>query len=152
MRTFSASQSQIHVIARAILLQGDQLVLCRVRGHDRFFLPGGPIENGELAEEALTRELKEELGITEYKKIIFAGVCEGTFTRDHVADRFEHQINLVFEVQIPERGITSEEDHIEFACIDRHRLGAFEVMPKPIREGIFEWFNDGRPFFKSFRD
>ncbi|MEI8103685.1 MAG: hypothetical protein WCG84_02135 [Candidatus Moraniibacteriota bacterium] len=46
MQTFFVLQSKIHPIVRAILLQGDKMVLCRAKGNARFFLPGGHIENG----------------------------------------------------------------------------------------------------------
>jgi nucleoside triphosphatase len=68
------------------------MVLCRSNGKEKFFLPGGHIEGGELVEEALMRELKEELGITECENIMFAGVCDGVFPRDREHEIFQHEV------------------------------------------------------------
>jgi 8-oxo-dGTP pyrophosphatase MutT (NUDIX family) len=39
------------------------LLAVRTRGRDRFYLPGGKPEPGETLPEALTREVREELGV-----------------------------------------------------------------------------------------
>lgn len=43
--------------------EGSRLLAVRTRGRDRFYLPGGKFEPGETAEQALVREVYEELGI-----------------------------------------------------------------------------------------
>ena len=40
-----------------------RLLGVRTRGRDRFYLPGGKPEPGETDEEALVREVREELGL-----------------------------------------------------------------------------------------
>ena len=58
---------QIHVVGAAIVRDG--LVLCAQRGHDGklpglWEFPGGKIEQGESKQDALRREVTEELGCT----------------------------------------------------------------------------------------
>ncbi len=48
----------------AWLYEKDGKVLCvKSKGKDKYFIPGGKPEPGETLEQALTRELKEELSI-----------------------------------------------------------------------------------------
>lgn len=50
-------------------------VLCvRTKGKDKFYIPGGKIDKGENPEDALIREIKEELNITLSKKTILPAV------------------------------------------------------------------------------
>jgi 8-oxo-dGTP diphosphatase len=54
-------------VTAGIVRDGDRVLICQRRAGSRFPLkwefPGGKIEDGETAEEALRRELREELGI-----------------------------------------------------------------------------------------
>ncbi len=56
----------IHKIG-GIILKDKKLLVTRSKGKDVFVAPGGKVEKNETAEEALTRELKEEISI-EIKK------------------------------------------------------------------------------------
>ncbi len=51
------------VVGAAICVQGRVLAARRIRPAGRWELPGGKVENGESAEAALLREVREELGV-----------------------------------------------------------------------------------------
>jgi 8-oxo-dGTP pyrophosphatase MutT (NUDIX family) len=62
MTATSSTPAGVIVIVAAIIEDAEgRLLLVRKRGTDRFMQPGGKIDAGETAAEALVRELHEEL-------------------------------------------------------------------------------------------
>ncbi len=55
-------------VAVGVILKDGQFFVCRRKSHqhqgDKWEFPGGKLEQGESLEDALTRELREEIGIT----------------------------------------------------------------------------------------
>ena len=49
--------------ANWILRDGAKILSVRSHGRDRFYLPGGKIDPGETAHDAIMREINEELGV-----------------------------------------------------------------------------------------
>lgn len=56
------SDNQIHV-AGGIIIRNKKALVGRTRNRPFFIAPGGKLENGETAKQALIRELKEEFNI-----------------------------------------------------------------------------------------
>lgn len=57
----------LRFVAAALILRGDEVLICQRKAGSpmglKWEFPGGKIEAGESAEQALRRELNEELGI-----------------------------------------------------------------------------------------
>lgn len=147
---FHPRTSNIHVIVRGFLLQDNAIVLCRVKGENWFFLPGGHVEDGESAKTALLRELKEETGSDVYQVGEFMGVCENVFSREEGVT--QHEVNLVFAVNVPSgKAVSSQEDDLEFVTVSREELAAHPVLPPQLKDCVVAWIRDGRPFFQEAR-
>jgi 8-oxo-dGTP diphosphatase len=63
----SARPNALRLVVAALMLRGDEVLICQRRADQPMALqwefPGGKIEPGEGPEQALARELNEELGI-----------------------------------------------------------------------------------------
>jgi len=78
----------------------------------------------------------------------FIGVCENIFSLEEGTSQYE--INIVFIVEIPEKTkIKSKENHIEFINIAKSNLKDYKILPAPLKDGLIEWLENGRPFWKK---
>ena len=136
----------IECIARAVIEEDGKFLLCRGKGRENWFFPGGHIEEGESAPEALMREITEELGEeSEVKR--FIGTSENKFEIKGVVT---HEINLVFDVALLNDGEhISQEDHLEFAWLTRDELRDAIVFPASLRDAILALHAKEKPLWVS---
>ena len=89
--------------ATALVVRDGRYLLVRDKGHDKYSLPGGGMEDGEAALTAACRELGEELGMKAHRaERLFDYTNEGSFN--------DHKVVLVFaggEPRINDRELES---------------------------------------------
>ena len=89
--------------ATALVVRDGRYLLVRDKGHDKYSLPGGGMEQGEAALTAACRELGEELGLKAYRaERLFDYTNEGSFN--------DHKVVLVHaggEARINDRELES---------------------------------------------
>ena len=90
-------ERNIEVIARALMVHEGHVLLCWNVEGGYAFLPGGHVEFGEPAQEALERELVEELGM-EARAGDLVMVAEQMF---EVGRKTHHEVLLVFHTPPP---------------------------------------------------
>ncbi len=96
--SFSGPAGTFNLRVAAVIVRGDQVLLCTVDGLDYWFLPGGRVRFGEPSEVALVRELAEELG-HELPPGPLALIVENVFRKRSL----EHEIGLYYRLTWPAR-------------------------------------------------
>ena len=118
--------SGIETIVRGVAVADGRILLCRAKGGGSSYLPGGHIDFGETAREALVREIREELGV-EAETGKFLGVVENSFIQH---GKPHSEINLVFELKFAELpAAVAREEWIEFEWCALGDLGKANLLP-----------------------
>jgi len=130
---------KFHYIVRGIVIVDGKVLLAHSTGASNTFLPGGHIDTGEGAESALVREIHEEIGKRAIVKR-FVGAVESVWSEDGLDN---HEINLVFEVDIPEldsaKPLQSLEGHLEFIWVEPSALEMHNLQPDSLIECLTNW-------------
>lgn len=130
------------VIARGLILEGGRVLLCRNVKGGYHYLPGGHIEFGEAATQALKREIMEEAGLTARVGPPLL-VFEQAFEQK---GKPHHELTVVFHVEQladPEEGqaaadappagglpeVRSREDKIAFDWVELAALPETDLRP-----------------------
>lgn len=138
-------ENQIRVVVRAIIIRENEILLCQPKGANWYFFPGGGIHFGEGIEDALRRELKEELG-AELLESKFIGVVESTFLEN---GQRKHEINVVFYVRINDISLYSHEPHIVFILKKLKGLDKENVVPTELKKAVLQWIQNRQTFWVS---
>lgn len=127
----------IETIARGVCICDGEILLCKAKKSRSSYLPGGHIEFGETAREALVREIREELGV-ECSTGDFLGAVENRFDQH---GKPHAEINLVFRLDFApdtlsdlRSRLSSQEEWIEFVWWPLSELGSSGLLPERFRD------------------
>lgn len=143
----------IELIARAVVIHEDAILLCKPKEADHFYFPGGHVEFEEDISTALKRELKEETNAT-VTETRFIGVWENDFFKNsfHEKPQQKHEVNVVFEAKIASPDIKNMEDHIESRWVPLVEFKEGRVLPVLLKEKVLQWIQDKQVFFGGEKD
>ena len=133
----------MHTSVRGIVNYNDKIVLIhRIKTkddgtvRDYYVTPGGKIEENESHEEALSREIKEELGI----EIEIKDLCLEIDDRDY-NDSFQYFYNCNYKAGELGTGdgpeFTDKENYkgvFEIVLIDKKEISKLNLVPEKIKE------------------
>lgn len=125
-RILRGSRGFVETIARGVAVRDGKVLLCRAKGGQSTYLPGGHIEFGETGREALVREVKEELG-TDSTAGEFLGVVENSFDQH---GKRHCEINLVYRLDLASDAAESQEDWISFEWCALAELPKANLLPR----------------------
>lgn len=129
----------------AIILNGNKILAMHDEVSPYFYLPGGRVKLHETAEQAVLRELEEELNISA-EIIRPLWLCQSFFTEDVNKDKY-HELGLYFLIDASETPLFSrgesftayEGKHVLiFKWLDISELEKEYIYPEFIKERIFK--------------
>jgi nucleoside triphosphatase len=123
------------VVVPIIRDEQGSVLLCRMAADRGVFpgqwaLPGGGVEAGERIDEALRREVREELGIevTDVKALFFKDLLhEKTFPGGE--KRLIYMVFLLFECRVSSTDLTLNAEFCEYAWVAPEMLNAYDLNP-----------------------
>ena len=124
------------VRATALIVEEGKLLV--VEDEDGFYTIGGAIQVGERTEEAVIREVKEELGVKAQAGQL-ALVVENRFEQDGVS---YHNIEFHYLVDLLEDApLTMQEDEKRQPCewIDLDKLKGINLVPAFLKTALPDW-------------
>lgn len=132
----------MHILARALIIDRGYMLLCRSTKakHPFYFLPGGHVELGETPEQALIRELQEELGVT---CVLSASFVQFEYHFEPTNGQkvcHTHELNIVFSASSPHLigniPLVQREDHIAVEWIALDVLTTIDLKPEALHDII----------------
>jgi ADP-ribose pyrophosphatase YjhB (NUDIX family) len=142
MISIRVGSHRFHYRAAGIALDEGCLLLHRLDGDTFWALPGGRVNPGEEAREAIRREFKEELGIAvECDRLVCTG--ENFFEYDGEP---HHEVGLYFSVRLPHGAALLRKEHshfgteagrtLEFRWFPLAELRNLDMRPAVLREAL----------------
>ena len=130
--------------AKALIVKDGKMAVIKIRdaGEEWYIMPGGGQEEGETLNEAVCREVSEELGIAiECKELLF--VVEG------VHGEAFHRVDLIFSCEyiadIPDAVFHEDRTQAGIEWVDISSLDLQPLYPSRLRRQIMNYYQ-GKPY------
>lgn len=109
----------------ALILRGDSVLAMRDERSPYYYLPGGRVKLGETAEDALVREIEEELRVT--PEIVRPLWLNQAFFTEDVDGLHYHELCVYFLADVSRTDIASRGER--FTLTEGRHTHAFEWLP-----------------------
>ena len=123
--TFETEAGRFNYRVCAVLLDGGRILAMHDENSPYFYLPGGRVKMGERAEDAVLREVREELGI-EARIVRPLWLSQSFFNEDVVRVDY-HELCLYFLLDVSDTDLLSRGDR--FRGPERRHIHDFAWLP-----------------------
>ncbi|MBQ2826896.1 MAG: NUDIX domain-containing protein [Clostridia bacterium] len=122
--SFISGNGKFNYRVCAIMISNDKILAMHDERSPYYYLPGGRVKIGETAENAVIREIQEELGIT--PKIIRPLWLNQAFFTEDVDNLHYHELCIYFLMDIASTGIPAMGE--KFIASNGNRTFTFEWL------------------------
>jgi 8-oxo-dGTP pyrophosphatase MutT (NUDIX family) len=132
-------RQSFYIGIKAIIRQGSSILLLKDSARSKWELPGGRIDGKQTIEEALSRELAEEIPGAKLRAL---NAIVHAATGDFVVEN-DHRLCLVFytaEISLPKQLRLSDE-HLEYAWVDQESLEKYDLFTSDRDALAAHWAN-----------
>ncbi len=140
--SFLTNKNRFNYRVAGVIIRDNHVLVCREDEDDFVLLPGGRVEFGEASDEALCREIEEELMCKgRVERLLFS--AENFFERE---GELYHEIAHYYAVTLPEEFpfatngpslVTHDEGHaltFDWVPVEAQALERFNLLPEWIRQ------------------
>ena len=136
--TFKVEETCFNYRVGAICKHDNKILILQNKGEDYWYVPGGRVKLLENSEDALKRELAEEIGVPIKRKRLIWSV-ENFFT---LSERKFHEISFYYEVELHELPANGADQYILeeegrtylFRWVPVEELHTYNLQPAFIKE------------------
>lgn len=122
--TFKTEQGRFNYRVCGIIIHDNKILAMHDQRSPYYYLPGGRVQLGETVEEAILREIKEELEI-DAKIVRPLWFNQGFFTEDVSGEQF-HEICVYFLMDISHTDLLSKGE--QFVLNENNKRHTFEWL------------------------
>lgn len=123
--TFKTEEGRFNYRVCAVIVRDGKLLAMHDERSPYFYLPGGRVKLHEMAEDALLRELREELE-TEAELVRPLWVNQSFFTEDVNGEKY-HELCVYFLADVKDPAFLARGER--FTLYERHHIHVFEWLP-----------------------
>jgi len=122
--SFISENNKFNYRVCAIIISDDKVLAMHDERSPYYYLPGGRVEIGETAEDAVIREVQEELGVT--PKIVRPLWLNQAFFIEDVDNLNYHELCIYFLMDITDTDLLMKGN--KFITSEGHRIHTFEWL------------------------
>lgn len=136
--TFMTPEGKLNIRVGAVITDGKRVLVSKDGAHEFYWVTGGRVKMGETTEEAVLREIREELGVKAEVDRLYS-VGEKFFTVDGV---YYHELEFLYLIKpfdimkIDYNAVHCDSPEISLVWLDADAEPVMPVYPEHLFEAV----------------